>query len=124
MFTFSLAEAFVTIFIGMGPIKVLLIYIAKTQGEGTAQSDCRPAERATLHHCSNANTRRKSSLRETTVQLRSAATSSASSRRPMLDSRRARRQHLDRRTERPSRQTRTTGAPRLPCPCCRRYSAT
>jgi MarC family membrane protein len=32
MFTFSLAEAFVTLFIGMGPIKVLLIYIAKTQG--------------------------------------------------------------------------------------------
>jgi multiple antibiotic resistance protein len=31
MFTFSLAEAFITIFIGMGPIKVLLIYIAKTQ---------------------------------------------------------------------------------------------
>ena len=32
MFTFSLAEAFITLFIGMGPIKVLLIYIAKTQG--------------------------------------------------------------------------------------------
>jgi MarC family membrane protein len=32
MFTFSLAEAFVTLFIGMGPIKVLLIYIAKTRG--------------------------------------------------------------------------------------------
>ncbi len=31
MFTFSLAEAFITLFIGMGPIKVLLIYIAKTQ---------------------------------------------------------------------------------------------
>ena len=32
MFTFSLPEAFITLFIGMGPIKVLLIYIAKTQG--------------------------------------------------------------------------------------------
>ena len=32
MFTFSLVEAFITLFIGMGPIKVLLIYIAKTQG--------------------------------------------------------------------------------------------
>ena len=32
MFSFSLAEAFITLFIGMGPIKVLLIYIAKTQG--------------------------------------------------------------------------------------------
>jgi multiple antibiotic resistance protein len=32
MFTFSLAEAFLTLFIGMGPVKVLLIYIAKTQG--------------------------------------------------------------------------------------------
>ena len=31
MFTFSLAEAFITIFIGMGPIKVLLIYIARTK---------------------------------------------------------------------------------------------
>lgn len=31
MFTFSLAEAFITIFIGMGPVKVLLIYIAKTK---------------------------------------------------------------------------------------------
>jgi multiple antibiotic resistance protein len=31
MFTFSLAEAFVTIFIGMGPIKVLLVYIASTK---------------------------------------------------------------------------------------------
>lgn len=30
--TFSLAEAFITIFIGMGPVKVLLIYIAQTQG--------------------------------------------------------------------------------------------
>jgi multiple antibiotic resistance protein len=30
--SFSLAEVFITIFIGMGPIKVLLIYIAKTQG--------------------------------------------------------------------------------------------
>lgn len=32
MFTFSLAEAFIALFIGMGPIKVLLVYIAKTQG--------------------------------------------------------------------------------------------
>ena len=32
MFTFSLAEAFITLFIGMGPIKVLLLFIAKTQG--------------------------------------------------------------------------------------------
>ena len=32
MFTFSLPEAFITLFIGMGPIKVLLIYIARTQG--------------------------------------------------------------------------------------------
>ena len=32
MFTFSLPEAFVALLIGMGPIKVLLIYIAKTQG--------------------------------------------------------------------------------------------
>ena len=32
MFTFSLSEAFITIFIGMGPIKVLLIYIAMTKG--------------------------------------------------------------------------------------------
>jgi multiple antibiotic resistance protein len=32
MFTFSLPEAFITIFIGMGPIKVLLVYMAKTQG--------------------------------------------------------------------------------------------
>ena len=31
MFTFSLPEAFIALFIGMGPIKVLLIYIAKTQ---------------------------------------------------------------------------------------------
>ena len=31
MFTFSLAEAFIALFIGMGPIKVLLIYMAKTQ---------------------------------------------------------------------------------------------
>jgi hypothetical protein len=30
MFTFSLAEAFITVFIGMGPIKVLLVYIAST----------------------------------------------------------------------------------------------
>jgi multiple antibiotic resistance protein len=36
MFTFSLAEAFLTLFIGMGPIKVLLIYIAKTQGMDSA----------------------------------------------------------------------------------------
>ena len=32
MFTFSLAEAFIALFIGMGPIKVLLVYMAKTQG--------------------------------------------------------------------------------------------
>ena len=32
MFTISLAEAFITIFIGMGPVKVLLIYIASTKG--------------------------------------------------------------------------------------------
>ncbi len=32
MFTFSLAEAFITLFIGMGPVKVLLIYIAKSKG--------------------------------------------------------------------------------------------
>ena len=31
MFTFSLHEAFIALFIGMGPIKVLLVYIAKTQ---------------------------------------------------------------------------------------------
>lgn len=31
MFTFSLPEAFIALFIGMGPIKVLLVYIAKTQ---------------------------------------------------------------------------------------------
>ena len=31
MFTFSLAEAFPTVFIGMGPIKVLLVYIASTK---------------------------------------------------------------------------------------------
>jgi multiple antibiotic resistance protein len=31
MFTISLAEAFITIFIGMGPVKVLLIYIAETK---------------------------------------------------------------------------------------------
>ena len=30
MFTFSLAEAFITVFIGMGPVKVLLVYIAAT----------------------------------------------------------------------------------------------
>jgi MarC family membrane protein len=32
VFTFSLPEAFLALFIGMGPIKVLLIYIAQTQG--------------------------------------------------------------------------------------------
>jgi multiple antibiotic resistance protein len=32
MFTFSLAEAFIALFIGMGPIKVLLVYMEKTQG--------------------------------------------------------------------------------------------
>ena len=31
MFTFSLPEAFLTLFIGMGPVKVLLIYIAKSK---------------------------------------------------------------------------------------------
>ena len=31
MFTFSLAEAFITIFIGMGPVKVLLVYIGATK---------------------------------------------------------------------------------------------
>ena len=31
MFTFSLADAFITLFVGMGPIKVLLIYIARTK---------------------------------------------------------------------------------------------
>ena len=31
MFTFSPLEAFITVFIGMGPVKVLLIYIAKTK---------------------------------------------------------------------------------------------
>ena len=31
MFTFSPVEAFIALFIGMGPIKVLLVYIAKTQ---------------------------------------------------------------------------------------------
>ena len=31
MFTFSLAEAFITVFIGMGPVKVLLVYIASTK---------------------------------------------------------------------------------------------
>jgi MarC family membrane protein len=31
VFTFSLAEAFITVFIGMGPIKVLLVYIASTK---------------------------------------------------------------------------------------------
>lgn len=35
MFTFSLAEAFIALFIGMGPIKVLLVYIAKTQNMDT-----------------------------------------------------------------------------------------
>jgi len=32
MFSFSLAEGFVALFIGMGPIKVLLVYMAKTAG--------------------------------------------------------------------------------------------
>jgi small neutral amino acid transporter SnatA (MarC family) len=32
MFTFSLPEAFLTLFIGMGPIKMLLVYISMTQG--------------------------------------------------------------------------------------------
>jgi len=32
MFSISLVEAFITLFIGMGPVKVLLIYIAKTRG--------------------------------------------------------------------------------------------
>ena len=32
MFTFSLAEGFMALFIGMGPIKVLLVYMAKTAG--------------------------------------------------------------------------------------------
>jgi small neutral amino acid transporter SnatA (MarC family) len=32
MFTFSLPEAFITLFIGMGPIKMLLVYISITQG--------------------------------------------------------------------------------------------
>jgi multiple antibiotic resistance protein len=32
MFTFSLAEAFITLLIGMGPIKMLLVYISMTQG--------------------------------------------------------------------------------------------
>ena len=32
MFTFSLAEGFIALFIGMGPIKVLLVYMAKTAG--------------------------------------------------------------------------------------------
>ena len=31
MFTFSLAAAFITVFIGMGPIKVLLVYIGSTR---------------------------------------------------------------------------------------------
>ena len=35
MFTFSLVEAFITIFIGMGPIKVLLVYIAMTRSMET-----------------------------------------------------------------------------------------
>ena len=30
MFSFSLAEGFIALFIGMGPIKVLLVYMAKT----------------------------------------------------------------------------------------------
>jgi small neutral amino acid transporter SnatA (MarC family) len=32
MFSFSLAEGFIALFIGMGPIKVLLVYMAKTVG--------------------------------------------------------------------------------------------
>ncbi len=32
MFSFSLAEGFIALFIGMGPIKVLLVYMAKTAG--------------------------------------------------------------------------------------------
>ena len=32
MFSFSLTEAFLALFIGMGPIKVLLVYIAMTKG--------------------------------------------------------------------------------------------
>jgi multiple antibiotic resistance protein len=32
MFTFSLPEAFLTLLIGMGPIKMLLVYISMTQG--------------------------------------------------------------------------------------------
>jgi multiple antibiotic resistance protein len=32
MFSFSLAEAFIALFIGMGPIKVLLVYMEKTRG--------------------------------------------------------------------------------------------
>lgn len=35
MFTFSLVEAFITIFIGMGPVKVLLVYIAMTRSMET-----------------------------------------------------------------------------------------
>ena len=43
MFTFSLAEAFITLFIGMGPIKVLLIYIAKSKNldKGTKRAMAR-----------------------------------------------------------------------------------
>jgi multiple antibiotic resistance protein len=32
MFSFSLAEGFIALFIGMGPIKVLLVYMARTTG--------------------------------------------------------------------------------------------
>jgi len=32
MFSFSLAEGFIALFIGMGPIKVLLVYMARTAG--------------------------------------------------------------------------------------------
>ena len=32
MFSFSLVEGFIALFIGMGPIKVLLVYMAKTAG--------------------------------------------------------------------------------------------
>lgn len=43
MFTFSLAEAFITAFIGMGPVKVLLVYLASTKDldKGTRQKMAR-----------------------------------------------------------------------------------
>ena len=43
MFTFSLPEAFLTLFIGMGPVKVLLIYIAKSKNldKGTKRAMAR-----------------------------------------------------------------------------------